>query len=66
MTTHPLLYVAGSHVSKFLSLNLSKTKKDVAPKQRYDKFPSVGEHFHATSTIEYAWATPKHTVIGGS
>ena len=28
-----LLLVAGSHVSKFLNLNVSGTKRDVAPKQ---------------------------------
>ena len=39
---------------------------DVAPKQRYDRFPSVGDHIHATPTFKHAWATPGHTVIGGS
>ena len=28
--------------------------------------PSAGEHIHATSTFEHAWAIPGHTVIGGS
>ena len=45
------LLVAGSHVSKFLNLNVSGTKRDVAPKQKYD-------NIHATSTFEHAWATP--------
>ena len=38
----------------------------VVPKQRYDRFPSVGDHIHVTSTFEHAWATTGHTVIGGS
>ena len=51
--------------SKFLNLNVSGTNWDVVPKQRYDKFPSVGDHVHATPTFEHAWATLGHTVIGG-
>ena len=66
MTTRPLLQVAGSHAPKFLNLNISGTNKDVAPKQIYDRFPSVGDHIHVTPTFERAWATPGHTVIGGS
>ena len=49
-----------------LNLNISGTKRDLAPKQRYDRFPSVGDHIEATTTFEYAWVTPKQTVIGGS
>ena len=60
------MYAAGTHVSKFLNLNFCGTKKDVAPKQRCDRFQSVGDHIHATPTFEHAWATPGHTVIGGS
>ena len=45
MNTRPLLQVAGSHVSKFLNLNVSGTKKDVAPTQSYDGFSSVGDTF---------------------
>ena len=60
------MLVAGSHVSKFLNLNVSGTNKDVAPKQRYDRFPSVGDHIYTTPNFEHAWATPGHTVIGGS
>ena len=52
-----------SHVSKLLNLNVSGTKKDVAPKQRYDRFPSVGDHTNVTPTFEHAWAAPGHTVI---
>ena len=37
--------------------------RDIAPKQRYDRFPSVGDHIHATPSFEHFWATPKHTII---
>ena len=47
-------------------INVSGTKRDVAPKQRYERFPSVGDHIHATPTFEHAWATPGHTVIESS
>ena len=39
---------------------------DVVPKQRHDRFPSVWDHIHATTTFEYAWPTPGHTIIRGS
>ena len=58
--------VVESHVSKFLNLTVSETKRNVSPKQRYDRFPFVGNQIHATPTFEQAWATPGHTVIGGS
>ena len=45
---------------------MSGTKRDVVPKQRYDRFPSAEDHIHATPTFEDAWASPGHTVIGGS
>ena len=41
-------------------------KRDVAPKQRYDRFSSAEGHIHVTPTFEYVWTTPRHTVIGGS
>ena len=63
--TRPFLYVAGSHFSKFLSLNVSGTKMVVAPKQKYDRLLSVEEDNHATTLCEHAWATPRYTVIGG-
>ena len=66
MTTHPLLLVAGSHVSKFLNLNVSGTNRNVVPKQTFDRFPSVGDHIHATTTFEYVSTTPGHTIMGGS
>ena len=59
-------WAAGSHVSKSLKLNVSGTKRDVAPKQRHDRLPSVGDHIHVTYTFEHAWATLRHTFIGGS
>ena len=61
----PLLQVAGIHVSKFLNSNIYGTKSDVIPKQRYDRFPSVGDHIHVLPTFKSAWATPGHTVTGG-
>ena len=51
---------------KTLDLNVSSTKRDVAPKQRPDRFPSLGDHIQVTPTFENTWATPRHTVIGGS
>ena len=36
---------------KFLNLNVSVTIRDVVPKQRYDRVPSVGDHIHATATL---------------
>ena len=54
------------HVSKFLNLNVFGTNRDLVPKPRYDRFPSVGDHVHAIAIFEHAWATPGHTVLGGS
>ena len=51
---------------KTLNLNVSGTKRDVAPKQRLDRFPSIGNHIQVTPTFKYTWATPRYTVIGGS
>ena len=62
----PSFLVVGSHVIKTLNLNVSRTKRDVALKQRINRFPSVGDHILASPTFEHAWATPRHTVIGGS
>ena len=39
------------HVSKFLDFNVSRTNCDVVSKQRYDGFPSVGDHIHAATTF---------------
>ena len=46
-----------------MNLNVSESNRDVVPKQRYDIFPYVGDRIHATTTFEYAWATPGHTII---
>ena len=35
---------------KGLNLNVSGTKRDVASKQRPDRFPSVGDHIYITPT----------------
>ena len=51
---------------KTLDLNGSGTKRDVAPKQRPDRFPSVGDHIQVTPTFEHTWATQRHAVMGGS
>ena len=66
LTTRPLLSVARSYVSKNLHLNVSRTKMDVAPKQRCDKFLSFEDYIHATSTFGHVLATPRHLVIGSS
>ena len=58
--------MAGSQVIKTLNLNVFGTKRDLAPKQRPDRFPSIGDHIHVTPTFEHTWETTRHTVIGGS
>ena len=47
-----------------MNLSFSGAKRDVAPKQRYDRFLTVGDQIHATPTFKQAWATPGHN--GGS
>ena len=47
-------------------LNVSRTKSDVALEQRPDRFPAIGEYIHVTPTFGHTWATPRHTIIGGS
>ena len=51
---------------KTLNLNISGTMRDVVPKQRPNRFPSIGDHIQVTPTFEHTWATPRHTVVGGS
>ena len=51
---------------KSLNLNVFGTKRDVVPKQKPDRFLSIGDHIHVTPTLEHAWKAPKHTVVGGS
>ena len=38
----------------------------MVPEQRYDRFPSAGDHIHATTTFDYVWATPERTIIRDS
>ena len=60
--------IVGSWKSRFktLNLNVSETKRDVAPKQRFHRFPTVRDQIDATPTFEHAWASLRHTAIGGS
>ena len=41
------------------------TNSDEVPKQRCDRFLSVGDHIHVTPTFQHGWGTARHTVIGG-
>ena len=56
----PIIVGSWNHLSNFFYLNVSGVNRDEVPKQRYDRFPSVGDHIHAATTSEYAWATPRH------
>ena len=49
---------------KTLNLNASYTKRDVALKQRPDRFSSIGDNIQVTTTFEHTWATPRHIVVG--
>ena len=42
------------NVIKTFNFNISGTNGDVAPKQRPDKFSSVGKQNHVTTTFELA------------
>ena len=53
-------------MTKTLDLNVSGTQRNIAPNQIPDRFPSVGDHIQVTFTFEHTWATPRHTLIGGS
>ena len=66
MTTHASFQVAGSNMIKTLDLNVSGTKKDVAPKKRPGRFPYVEDHIQVTPTFEHTWANPRYTLLGGS
>ena len=44
-------------MTKNLDLNVFGTKRDVAPKQKPDRFPSTGDHIQVTPTFEHAWVT---------
>ena len=62
----PIIVGSRKSCPKTLNLDVSGTNKDVAPKQRYDRFPSVADHIHTTPTFGHVWAIPRHTVIGDS
>ena len=47
-------------------LPFTPCRRDIVPKQRYDRFPPTGDHINASTTSEHAWATPGHTTVGGS
>ena len=59
--------IVGCWKSRFKtsSLNVSGNKRDVAGRQRYDRFLSAVDHIYDTPTFEHAWAALRHTVIGG-
>ena len=44
MTIRASFYVARSQMIKILNLNISGTKRDVALKQRPDRFPYIGDY----------------------
>ena len=47
-------------------MNVSGTKRYVVPKQKPDRFPSIGDHIRITPTLEHAWKAERHTVVGVS
>ena len=49
-----------------MSLFSLRTNKNVAPKQRPDRFRCVANYNDSTPTFEHDWTSPKHTVIEGS
>ena len=49
-----------------MSLFSLRTNKNVAPKQRPDRFRCVANYNDSTPTFEHGWTSPKHTVIEGS
>ena len=59
--------VAGSWKSRFkiFQFKCLLNQLGYCPKQSYDRFPSVGDHIHVTTTFEYARTTPGHVIIGG-
>ena len=43
-----------------MNLNVFRTKRDLAIKQKWDSFSSAGDHTYATPTFEHARATPEY------
>ena len=60
------IWLHADRVIKTLNLNVSRTKRYVVPKQKPDRFPSIGDHIHVTPTLEHAWKAPRYTAVGGS
>ena len=54
ISTSSDLRIKFKNVIKTLNFNVSGTNGDVAPKQRPDKFSSVGKQNHITTTFEHA------------
>ena len=48
------LRIKFKNVIKTLNFNVSGSKRNVAPKQRPDRFSSVGEQNYITPTFEHA------------
>ena len=48
------LWIKFKNVIKTLNFNVSGSQRDGAPKQRPDRFSSVGEQNHITPTFEHA------------
>ena len=48
---------------KTLDLNVSGTKGDVVPKQKADRFLSIGDHIQVIPTFEYNWETSRQGVL---
>ena len=53
LTTNASFEVAGSEMIKTLDLNVSNTKRGVAPKHRPDRFLSIVDHIQVTPTFEH-------------
>ena len=62
----PIIVGSWKSLSNIFNLNVFGTNRDAVPKQKYDRFSSVGDHIHATNTFEYTRATLEQTIKGGS
>ena len=62
---NPIVLCSWKSHDQTLNLNVPGTRRDVAPKQRPDNFPSVEDHIHSIFIFEHAWVTPRRTIIGG-
>ena len=50
----------------FFYLGISKMVFTLGKLERPYRFPYIADHIQVTPTFELTWATPGHTVIGGS